>query len=531
VILDRDVGNLAEPFTGRAWPAASIPERCRRRRAYYASRGLRAGERVFLHSGNSLEFFVDVLALWSLGGCVVPIDPRLTPFEVDTLAGAAAPRFSLWRGAPDGAIAAPLSARGIEILESPDDEPTGAVAPSADGSALTLDADALVLFTSGTTGQPKGVVHTHRSLRARWMSLRSRLDLADFRRTLCLLPTHFGHGLICNALFPWLSGQDLVVVPPFKTDLIPQLGSFLDAERITFMSSVPTLWRLALKTARPPKSGALRRVFCGSAPLSAALWRGIQEWAGPSAVSNVYGITETGSWLAGTAGSDCVPEDGLVGEPWGGVIAVLRPPAAGGEPIPGPACAPGEPGHVWVNTPALMRGYLGRDDLTGRVVRGGWFATGDIGALDERGRLHLRGREREEINRGGAKVYPEDIDSVVERFDGALDVCTFGYDDPAGGEEVAVAVVLRSRDDDTLGRLHAWLRHHVAAHQMPRRWYVLEALPRTSRGKLNRAEVAALCARAAPVDPRRLPRGGPGETTPGRAADSVASGGGNPPGC
>ena len=85
---------------------------------------------------------------------------------------------------------------------------------------LSLDDDALILFTSGTTGQPKGVVHTHRSLRARWMSLRQSLGIESFRRTLCLLPTHFGHGLICNSLFPWLFGQDLYVLPPFRADLL-----------------------------------------------------------------------------------------------------------------------------------------------------------------------------------------------------------------------------------------------------------------------------------------------------------------------
>ena len=111
---------------------------------------------------------------------------------------------------------------------------------------------------------------------------------------------------------------------------------------------------------------------------------------------------------------------------------------------------------MWVSTPALMRGYLDRDDLTAKVVADGWFATGDIGTLDEHGRLYLRGREREEINKGGLKVYPADIDTVVESFPATVDVCAFAFEDSLLGEDVGVAVVLRDEAPDTMSELHAW---------------------------------------------------------------------------
>jgi acyl-CoA synthetase (AMP-forming)/AMP-acid ligase II len=241
-------------------------------------------------------------------------------------------------------------------------------------------------------------------------------------------------------------------------------------------------------------------VFVGSAPLSAALWSDIAAWAGPARVMNAYGITETGSWLAGTTVGDFTPEDGLIGVPWGGVITVLnsRDPAAALERDG--VCAPGESGHVWTLTPALMRGYLDRDDLTAQVVSHGWFATGDIGVIDDRGWLVLRGREREEINKGGMKVYPGDIDGVIERFAATLDVCSFAYADPLLGEDVGVAVALKQHDDSTLRDLHQWARQHLAAHQLPQRWYVLEEIPRTSRGKVNRAQIAEHCMSRRPVD-------------------------------
>jgi acyl-CoA synthetase (AMP-forming)/AMP-acid ligase II len=373
-------------------------------------------------------------------------------------------------------------------------------------SPSSLDDDALILFTSGTTGDPKGVVHTHRSLGARWNSLRAALGIDAFRRTLCLLPTHFGHGLICNCLFPWLCGQDLYVLPPFRADILVGLGKVIDRHAITFLSSVPTVWRLALKTAKPPERGSLVRVFCGSAPLSGDLWRSVQQWSRAREVMNVYGITETGSWLAGTTVADATPEDGLIGEAWGGELAILRTGDTRASPLSADRCKPDEPGYVWINTPALMKGYLGRDDLTAEVVSDGWFSTRDIGSIDERGYLYLSGRAREEINKSGQKIYPGDIDGVIERFDDTVDVCSFGFFDPLHGEDVGVAVVLQSSSEEALVRLHRWAAKHLAVHQMPQRWYLVKEFPRISSGKVNRRDVADFCATLAPVPLAKLLR-------------------------
>jgi acyl-CoA synthetase (AMP-forming)/AMP-acid ligase II len=520
MIFTSETGVLTEPLSGRAWDPTMIRRQWTSRAAHYADSGLRRGDLAFLFNGNTLEFFADLLAAWALGACVAPVDARLTAFQIDTLARAGRPRLALWPSSPPADVAVALATLGVAVLESPgaaDVEPVqGPRASELDGPEL--DHDALVLFTSGTTGSPKGVVHTHRSLLARWTALRAHVGLADLGRSLCLLPTHFGHGLICNALYPWLGGQRLAVLPPFRSEVILQLGALVDEHEITFVSSVPALWRLALRTARPPRKGTLRRVFCGSAPLSAAMWRGIGEWAGGAAVSNVYGLTETASWVAGAA-AGTVPEDGLVGQAWGAALAVrdaagpqCTPP--GPTAPPGPSVPRGAVGSVWVRTPGLMRGYLGRDDLTAAAVQDGWLATGDLGCLDASGRLHLRGREREEINRGGMKVYPGEVEAIVDQFDRALDSCAFGYDDGRGQEEVAVAVVLTSADPETLRRLHAWTRARLAAHQMPRRWHVVDEIPRTARGKVSRSQVASRCAGIRPVELRDLAadqRGGPGE--------------------
>lgn len=502
MFLCMNVGSLNEPLSGRRWDREDILKQYFGRIVFLREQGLSESDRVFIHHGNTLEYFVDLLAIWTLGGCAVPIDPRLTRFEVETLAEACGPRFSVWLGRSDESIVNALSTMGIRIVDTSSIPyvDTSVVSRTIPGFSLSLDNPALILFTSGTTGNPKGVVHTHRSLLARWVTLRQSIGLQKFRRTLCLLPTHFGHGLICNCLYPWLSGQDLFILPPFNTDAIVQLGFLLDKNRITFLSSVPAVWRLAFKMAKPPGMRTLKRVFCGSSPLSASLWKEIQEWTGTGEVINAYGITETGSWVAGTTTPGFTPEDGLIGEGWGAVVKIYKESSTANLSPVMRECAPGEPGYVWINTPALMKGYLGRDDLTRKVISQGWFFTGDIGFKDDHDMFFLKGRVREEINKGGMKVYPADIDAVAERWEKILDVCTFGFEDPLLGENVGIAFVLKEQNEDNLRNFVRHLRQYLAKHQMPQRYYLLNEIPRTSSGKVKRSQVAEQCCSIKPVD-------------------------------
>jgi acyl-CoA synthetase (AMP-forming)/AMP-acid ligase II len=466
-------------LTGEALRAEAL-----RRAAILARHGLASGRAALIVHGGTPDFFCDLLAVWQTGAIAACANPGLTRDELATVAGFLEPRLLLAaEGFAQGqGIAAPI----LELKRERGDGELPAVSGRLGGG---LDDTALLLFTSGTTGAPKGVAHSYRSILARLALNRAHIGLADMARTLCVLPTHFGHGLIGNCLTPLFAGCDLFLHGAGGLAAAAALPRLLDEHAITFMSSVPSFWKIALKAGKPPRGGSLKRVHVGSAPLGAALWRQIMTWAGTDNVVNMYGITETANWVAGASAAEHEPEDGLIGRLWGGQAAVLG--------ADGRWLAEGE-GEILLQTPSLMQGYWRRPDLTEPVLADGWFHTGDIGRLDADGTLRLVGRQKDEINRAGMKINPAEIDLFLERHPQVAEACCFGMADEVSGEIVAAAV--RAVDGAALNaaELRAWCLERIRRELVPERWYILPEIPKTDRGKVSRAAVRDHC--------QRLPR-------------------------
>ena len=410
------------------------------------------GKVVAITHGGCAAFFADLFAVWSTGAAAACLDPALTDMERENVIAFCKP-------------IAVLSENGI----------TGRDAPRTIANAEDLEAPALILFTSGTTGAPKGVVLPFRAILARLALNQYEIGRATMARTLVTLPTHFGHGLIGNALTPLSAGCDIVIVPR-GLSLAQTLGPLVDQHGITFLSSVPSLWQMALRMSPRPKNGTLKRVHIGSAPLSATLWSRIAEWAGVEVV-NCYGITETANWIGGISSKAHAPADGLIGKPWGGT--------AGVRDEQGTIRTQGS-GEIVVQTPSLMSGYLDRPDLTAAVLRDGWYATGDLGEVDAESNIRLTGRAKDEINRAGFKVQPAEIDMLLESHPAIAEACVFGAPDTISGEIVAAAIRLSAGAAEDAASLRDWCLKRLRREATPERWFFVDEIPKTSRGKVSR---------------------------------------------
>jgi acyl-CoA synthetase (AMP-forming)/AMP-acid ligase II len=470
------LGAITEIESGLHWDAATLAREVSRRVGVLSQYNVGPGTRVAIAHAGTAQFFADLLATWRIGAMAACLNPALTASELANVIAFTKPAVILTAGKPIE-TGAPILDLASATASSDLVQAVRAHEPS--------DA-ALVLFTSGTTGTPKGVVLSFGALEARIAANIAAIGGGTLQRTLVTLPTHFGHGLIGNALTPLFAGGT-ILLPPASMALAANLGSLVDLYRIGFMTSVPALWRIALKLSAPPKSDSLQRVHIGSAPLSATLWSDVAAWTRCETV-NCYGMTETANWFAG-ASSRIGVADGLVGTPWEGVGAVRD--------ANGPIMANGE-GEIVAQSCALMAGYLDRPDLTAEVIKGGWYHTGDWGRIDEYGRIWLVGRIKDEINRAGVKVQPAEVDRLLETHPAVAEACAFGVPDSVGGESVAVAVKLNRGIDSNVESLRAWCRERLHHEAVPEQWFIIDEIPRTARGKVSRDAVRRILMRDKP---------------------------------
>ncbi len=431
--------------------------------------------------------------IWRAGGVAVPLPlnstrPELEYFLDDT--GASTLVFD--------ALAAPLlspiaAARGIRALSYDELAAHQAAELPEIASDVSDERRAMILYTSGTTSRPKGVVTTHANITAQIMSLVEAWEWSAGDRIVLCLPLHHVHGIInvvCCALW---SGAACEMLPRFDANAA---WDSIASGSVTLFMAVPTVyakliaaWDEASPERRAVLSQAcwkLRLMVSGSAALPISTLQRWKEISGHTLLER-YGMTEIGMALSNPLRGERVP--GSVGTPLPSVELQLV--GENGEPV-----APGTPGEIEVLGPSVFAEYWGKPDATRDAFRDGWFRTGDT-AVVENGVYRILGRTNIDILKtGGHKVSALEIEEALREHPAIAECAVVGVPDPEWGERVAAAIVLNGvlNDGDALDlpSLRTWARESLAAHKLPSRLLVLDALPRNAMGKVMKPAVAAL---------------------------------------
>ena len=434
--------------------------------------GIGAGDVVAIKSRNRVEFVLLLFASWRLGATVTPVNPSLTDAEV------------IRQLSDSGASLLVVEGRATALhwvttlsIEDLSEKPARSERRAhQDASAL-----ALLIYTSGTTGTPKGVMLDHANIDAMADTGRQALQIGPADRCLLILPLFHANGIVVSVLTPLRGGASVVIGDRFD----PQI--FFDTvERVrpTFFSGMPTIYNMlaALPDNVAPDTSSLRFGICGAGPAAQAVLTRFESRYGFPLVEG-YGLSEA------TCGSTINPVSGprragTVGLPFPG--QEIRIIDEGGTEVP-----QGEDGEVTVRGPNVMRGYLGRPDETARVIVDGWLRTGDIGHIDANGYLTLVGRSKDMIIRGGENIYPKEIEDVLATDQTVLEAAVIGVPDGKWGEVVAAYVQPRPGLTVDTAKLQALCARNLSGYRRPTRFFVVEAIPRSAVGKIDKRALRA----------------------------------------
>ncbi|SNX65114.1 acyl-CoA synthetase (AMP-forming)/AMP-acid ligase II [Streptomyces sp. TLI_55] len=464
--------------------------------------GLRRGDAVGVLSANTVEFVVALFGAARAGLVVAPLDPALPMAQLSARVGALGARGVLV-GPPVAGTRLPVPAWPLRVGVSragtasvaldveraapvPGAADIGAAAHAPEAATELSGDDALVMFTAGTSARPKMVPLTHANVTASVRNICASYELGPGDATVAVMPFFHGHGLFAALLASLASGGCV---------LLPERGRFsattfwddMRAVAATWFTAVPAMHEILLDRLEQeypgPQVPPLKFVRSCSAPLNTATQRALERTFGAPLLS-AYGMTESSH----QATSEPLPgrgelKQGSVGRPTGVEVRVVGP---GGIP-----CPVGVEGEVWVQGPTVARGYLGDADGTSYTFVDGWLRTGDLGTLDADGYLSLTGRITNLINRGGEKIAPEHVEDILAGCPGVAAAAVFAVPDATYGQRVGAAVVVRDGEGVDAAEILRYCRDRLAAFEVPDRLEVVDALPYTAKGGLDRKAVQA----------------------------------------
>ncbi|MBB5166790.1 class I adenylate-forming enzyme family protein [Mycobacterium sp. AZCC_0083] len=434
--------------------------------------GVSAGDVVAIMLPNTASFVVALFAAWRLGAAVTPINPSLTPVEVNYQVADAAATVVITKTVPQFDAGAPVIT--TDALDGGEPSPGLVTAPQYPDSAL-----ALLIYTSGTTGRPKGVMLDHANLNAMCGAVIDGFTITGDDHSLLILPLFHVNGIVVSTLSPLLAGGRTTIAGRFKVDTffdrIEQTGA-------TYFSAVPTIYTMlcGLPVGVEPDTSSVRFAVCGAAPASVELLEAFESRYGIPIIEG-YGLSE------GSCASTVNPlagkrKAGTVGLPLPG--QTIRLVDASGHPAP-----EGGAGEVVIKGANVMRGYLNRPEETAKTIVDGWLHTGDVGRFDEDGYLVLVDRAKDMIIRGGENIYPREIEAVVHGLPQIAEAAVVGRAHPVYGEEPVLFVSLHPKAILDADAIREHLRGSLSKYKLPVEITIMDDLPKNAVGKIAKPEL------------------------------------------
>ncbi|MFJ3715009.1 long-chain fatty acid--CoA ligase [Streptomyces sp. NPDC090057] len=447
--------------------------RARAQAGALAGLGVRPGDRVALMAPNTAEFPVAYYAIAAAGAVVVPVHLLLSPPEVEHVlkdSGATLLLVHPAQAATGRTAAQALGVRVVELGGELDALAAGAEPPHSYVSRAA-DDPAVIFYTSGTTGVPKGAVLSHFNLVMN--ATVNAFDANDIRPddvALGALPLFHAFGQTVSLNSTWRAGATLVLLPRFDAARAIEL---MVKEGVNTFHGVPTMFvALAAAAGGADALPGLRVCVSGGASLPVAVLERFEAAFG-ARVYEGYGLSET-SPTATVNQPVFGTRAGTIGHPlWGVDVEIAR--AEVEERIE--LLPPGELGEVVVRGHNVFSGYLGRPEATAEALVDGWFRTGDLGTKDDEGFLRIVDRKKDVIIRGGYNVYPREVEEVLMRHPGVAQVAVIGLPDELHGEEVCAVVVPAEGAASDAAEITEWSKEHLGRHKYPRRVEFSDALP------------------------------------------------------
>ncbi len=467
---------------------AELHDRVRRAAGWLQSLGVDKGDRVALCTGDKLAFMLAHLgAVWA-GAVSLPLNPRFTPDESRFLLADSEARIAITSSEQRSVIEAlqpELRELKAIVVDTAVETGSGSPGSSFREPAVADDDPCLIMYSSGTTGWPKGVVHTHANVASALTALQACWRFTPEDVTVNVLPLFHIHGLSFATHLSLMTGACVLIEDSFDP-----LQALKTIGQGTVFMAVPTIYYRFLEMPefrQAARSWNRVRLFtCGSAPIRAEALPELEEILGRPVI-NRYGMTE--AFVITSLPLDGPWPQGSVGVPLEGVQ--VRVDREDGSPAP-----PGEVGTVRLRGPNLFRQYWRQPEATHHAFAGGWFDTGDLATRDAAGFLTLVGRKHDLIITKGFNVYPQVVERVINSCPGVRECAVIGVPDARRGERVAVVVV---RDDPTLDeqRLAAYLSDRLVDYQRPTTVVFANELPHNAMGKVLRRELSELVVKSA----------------------------------